>query len=100
MYKVGEKVVCVNDVFDPRSVELIPNRPKKDKVYTIRDIRYYDLLDKTGVLLMEINNPVNVYSRLHKSFMEPTFGIHRFAPVNNSVREDVLEEELELEEFL
>jgi len=100
MFKVGDQVVCINDVFDPRSIELIPNRPKKDNVYTIRDMRYYNMLDKTGVLLVEIKNSINVYDRFSKSFQEPTFSLHRFVPIDKLVREDVLEEELELEEFL
>lgn len=100
MFKVGDQVVCINDVFDPRSIELIPNRPKKDNVYTIRDMRYYNMLDKTGVLLVEIKNSINVYDRLSKSFQEPTFSLHRFVPIDKLVHEDVLEEELELEEFL
>ena len=102
MFKIGEQVVCVNDVFDPRSIELIPNRPKKDKLYTIRDILYYELLDKTGVLLGEIKNGSNVYNKLYKTYVEPTFGIHRFAPVNKTTRHEGIEEEEfeELEQFL
>ena len=99
MFDVGQQVVCINDVFDPRSILLIPNRPKKDKVYTIRDIRYYPTMDKAGLVLQEIKNPLSVKDLFNK-MQEPSFSIHRFVPVDKKVRTEVLEEELELEEFL
>ena len=52
MIKEGDQVVCIDDVFDPRSVIIIPNRPVKDRIYTVREMRYYDMHDKMGITLV------------------------------------------------
>jgi hypothetical protein len=93
MIKEGDQVVCVDDVFDPRSMLIIPNRPIKDKIYTIRELRYYDLHDKMGVTLVEIKNPVNVKDYFGK-LQEPSFNIIRFAPLDK-VLDSISIEELE-----
>lgn len=93
MIKEGDQVVCVNDVFDPRSIEIIPNRPKKDSIYTVREMRYYDMHDKMGITLVEIKNPTIVkdfFGRLQ----EPSFNIIRFAPLDQ-VLDSISLEQLE-----
>jgi len=90
--KVGSLVECINDVFDVRSIELIANRPKRGKIYTIRNIiKYSD--NKIGVLLEEIINDVILELNLDGLF-EPTFNIERFRELPE-VNIDELIEELE-----
>lgn len=74
--KVGSLVECVNDKFDPKQIELIPNRPKKGKIYTIRLIKQYPN-NKIGLLLEEITNEPLMLPNLDGLF-EPTFDINRF----------------------
>ncbi len=95
MIKEGDQVVCVDDVFDPRSMEIIPNRPVKGIIYTIREMRYYDMHDKMGVTLMEIRNPVIVRDLFGRK-QEPSFNIIRFAPLDD-VLESISIEELQEE---
>ena len=93
MIKEGDQVVCIDDNFDPRSMEIIPNRPKKDSIYTVREMRYYDMHDKMGITLVEIKNPLMVkdfFGRLQ----EPSFNIIRFAPLDQ-VLDSISLEELE-----
>jgi hypothetical protein len=91
MIKEGDQVVCIDDVFDPRSMHIIPNRPKKDNIYTIREMRYYDMHDKMGVTLVEIKNAQNVKDYFGK-VQEPSFNIIRFAPLDKVLDEISLEE--------
>jgi|LauGreDrversion4_2_1035121.scaffolds.fasta_scaffold319082_4 hypothetical protein len=93
MIKEGDQVVCVDDVFDPRSMEIIPNRPIKDKIYTVREMRYYDMHDKMGVLLVEVKNSKNVRDMFGKT-QEPSFNVIRFAPLDK-VLDSISIEELE-----
>ena len=93
MIKEGDQVVCIDDVFDPRSIEIIPNRPVKDKIYTVREMRYYDMHDKMGVLLVEVKNPINVRDLFNRK-QEPSFNIIRFAPLDK-VLDSISIEELE-----
>lgn len=92
MIKAGDQVVCIDDHFDPISVEIIPNRPRKDVIYTVRDMVFYDMHDKMGVLLHEIHNP-KIVRGLFGTALEPSFNVIRFAPLD-----DVLDS-IELEEF-
>ena len=91
MIKEGDQVVCIDDVFDPRSIEVIPNRPKKDSIYTIREIRYYDMHDKMGVTLVEVKNAHNVRDFFGK-LQEPSFNIVRFVPIDKVLDEISIEE--------
>lgn len=91
MIKEGTEVVCINDTFPVESIMAIPNRPKLNQVYTVREIRYYNHLDKAGVLLEEITNPHNVHNLL-EGMLEPSFSITRFAPLDDVLSEISLEE--------
>ena len=58
MFRVGQKVVCVNNT--PELGKLLPVGfvfPNKNKTYTIREI--YETKGVVGVLLEEIFNPTN-----------------------------------------
>lgn len=87
MVEIGTRVVCVDDRFDSRSIAIIPNRPKKDLVYTIREIFEHPEVGAIGVLLDEISNPDLLHQKGH--LFEPTFSINRFVPV--TWEEDALE---------
>ena len=91
MIKEGDQVVCIDDVFDPRSIEVIPNRPKKDSIYTIREIRYYDMHDKMGVTLVEVKNAHDVRDFFGK-LQEPSFNIVRFVAIDEVLDEISIEE--------
>jgi hypothetical protein len=93
MIKEGDQVVCVDDVFDPRTMKIILNRPVKDNIYTVREVRYYDMHDKVGVTLKEIKNAHNVRDFFGK-VQEPSFNIIRFAPLDK-VLDSISIEELE-----
>lgn len=91
MIKKGEQVVCIDDSFHPRVFDLIPVRPVKDKIYTVRDIEYHNVNDKVGILLEEIYNPP-ILSGVLKTKKEPTFNIIRFAPLEKALDSVSLEE--------
>lgn len=91
MIKEGDQVVCIDDVFDPRSVIIIPNRPVKDRIYTVREMRYYDMHDKMGITLVEIKNP-RIVKDFFGKLQEPSFNIIRFAPLDKVLDEISLEE--------
>lgn len=94
MIKKSDLVVCINDSFDPKSIQTIPNRPIKGTVYAVRDMVYYDMHDKTGLLLVEIRNP-RIVKGLFGALLEPSFNITRFAPAREVLDSISL---LELEE--
>ena len=92
--KKGDLVVCINDSFDPQSMQVIPNRPTKGTVYTVRDVVYYDMHDKTGLMLLELRNP-RIVKGLFGALLEPSFNVVRFAPAHEALDSISL---LELEE--
>jgi hypothetical protein len=72
--KVGSIVECVNDIWEPRTLESVPNRPFKGNAYVIRDIIEYP--HGIGVHLEEIYNPDIVFPS--GRIAEPSFDINRF----------------------
>lgn len=54
MWHIGQRVVCIDDVFDERFVRIADGLPIKGMVYTIRTIREID--GEIGFLLHEIKN--------------------------------------------
>ena len=92
--EVGSLVECVNGNFEPKQIELIPNRPKQGKIYTVRLIKQYPS-NKIGVLLEEIVNEPLILPNLDGLF-EPTFDINRFREIAEASIEE-LTEILELE---
>ena len=89
--EVGSIVECVNGSFDTKSIELIANRPKQGKIYTIREIREYSKLNKTGLLLEELNNEPIFLPNLEGIF-EPTFNIERFREIPEMDISELVEE--------
>lgn len=92
--KIGSLVECINGNFEPKQIELIPNRPKQGKIYTVRNIKQYPN-NKVGLLLEEIVNDPLVLPNLDGLF-EPTFDINRFREIQDGDIEE-LTEILELE---
>ncbi|MEO0416121.1 MAG: hypothetical protein AAF226_14335, partial [Verrucomicrobiota bacterium] len=101
MYQNGQKVVCINDQFDPWVFDLFKSLPKKDQVYTVRAVRAgrsnpnfevgddaslnityaeYDIL----LLLEELINPDDPHSTIKQ---ELGFRAERFAPLDEEVEE-------------
>ena len=92
--QVGSLVECINGSFEPKQIELIPNRPKQGKIYTIREIKQYPN-KKVGILLEEtINEPLMLPNM--EGLFEPTFDIERFRELPEANIEE-LTEVLELE---
>ena len=79
----------------PLQIESIPNRPRRNSKYTIRDIKYYDLIDKTGLFLEEIHNPHTVRNIFGQP-MEPSFNLIRFKKAQKKKNEVVVQEEEEV----
>lgn len=110
MFSTGQKVVCINDQFDPWVYDLYRALPKKDRTYTVRAIApgrsqpqftvnddaelkltgaEFDIL----LLLKELQNPEDPHSSLKQ---ELGFRAERFAPLE----EDEEEEEAEVGELI
>lgn len=75
-FRVGQKVVCIDDVWPPYRHPLILLRPVHGEVYTIRFIEpaAYGI----GVLLEEIRNHPSVF---RDGAGEPGFLARRFRPL-------------------
>ncbi|MDO8516059.1 MAG: hypothetical protein Q7S28_02295 [bacterium] len=76
--KVGDKVVCVNDLFhsrftDPFTVGQL-NLPKKGQLYTVREA--VEATDGSAILLEEIINSKFIYDI--GGLREPAFSTERF----------------------
>ena len=80
-FRIGQKVVCVDDVFASRHYPGYEAWPTKNIVYTIRDIYNEDFEDgwATALLLEEIINPF--YDWLTLGNHEAGFSARRFRPV-------------------
>lgn len=89
--KIGQEVICIDDHFLPQQIELIPNRPVQDKIYTIRDI--FSTRMGRALHLEEITNPQLEHPSGLGTF-EPSFAVDRFRPlISDEILETVEEEE-------
>jgi len=81
MFKVGQKVICVDD--SPPSTANGANyclcRPRANEVYTVRGIHTEPHLDGYGIYLEELLNPSFIWS--DGSECEWPFSSTRFRPV-------------------
>lgn len=77
-------IICINDNFSPEKMAEIPNRPIKDKFYTIRDV--IKSQNGIGLLLNEVHNPKSGWTILNgiKFTFEPNFSIKRFSDINGN----------------
>jgi hypothetical protein len=87
---VGSLVECINGSFEPKQIELIPNRPKQGKIYTVRGIKQYPN-KSVGILLEEIVNELILKPDMEGLF-EPTFNIERFRELPEVNIEELIEE--------
>jgi hypothetical protein len=109
MFKVGQRVVCINDQFEPWVYDLYRSLPRKDKVYTIRAIGAgrsnpkFDIDDEAQlrltsadfdflVLLKELLNGEDPHSSAKQ---ELGFRAERFAPLLSEEQEESRAAELE-----
>lgn len=107
MFQTGQRVVCIDDSFDPWVFDLYKSLPKKNSTYTVRTLKSgrsnpqfvvdddakitvgaaeYDIL----ILLEELHNPDDPHSSIKQ---ELGFRADRFAPMQEDVEEN---EEFEL----
>lgn len=88
MFIPGQKVACVNDQFPLGTDKLYTALPRKDTIYTVRDlIPGVSLANSEGevaVYLVELVNPANRHG------IEYGFNAERFAPL------DTVEDEAEI----
>ncbi|MEM1442873.1 MAG: hypothetical protein AAGF67_11065 [Verrucomicrobiota bacterium] len=101
MYQQGQRVVCIDDSFEPWVYDLFKALPKKDSVYTVRSVKpgrsnpqflvdedanlsigaaEYDIL----LLLEELVNPDDPHSTIQQ---ELGFRAERFAPLEEDLEE-------------
>ncbi len=102
MFQTGQKVVCINDDFEPWVYDLYRSLPKKNDVYTVRSVGVgrsnptfavnddaeiqltgaeFDML----ILLKELLNPDDPHSTVKQ---ELGFRAERFAPLQEDTEEE------------
>lgn len=87
--KVGVLVECINDTWQQKTIETVPNRPIKGKYYTIRTVAQYT--HGVGVTLEEIVNARTVQYK--GQLLEPSFDAERFRELEDLPDiEELLEE--------
>jgi hypothetical protein len=90
MFDIGQKVACINDDFSPTVRHLYKQLPRKDEIYTVREVSIgrSKVTSSAGgeneisylVLLEELRNPNDPY--MHESAgQEMGFRSDRFAPL-------------------
>jgi hypothetical protein len=90
MFDKGQKVACINDDFSPTVRHLYKQLPRKDEIYTVREVSIgrSKVTSAAGgendvsylVLLEELHNPDDPY--MHESAgQEMGFRSDRFAPL-------------------
>ena len=103
MFKIGQKVICVDDHF-PRLKSVGIICPIRKRIYTIRDV--VPSLTNNGVsyLLEDIDN--SAFARLTRAKREPAFYPKHFAPATyltnetSEIAKRILEECPVVEEVL
>lgn len=75
MFEVGQRVVCVDDKFQPIDKEIFPDLPKEGQIYRVRDVvpgLQHDMTQTCSILLREIVSSPNRHG------FEPGFAPWRF----------------------
>jgi hypothetical protein len=102
MFQTGQKVVCINDQFEPWVYDLYTALPKKDRIYTVRamsagrsnpkfsvnddaEIQLTDAEFDILLLLKELQNPDDPHSSVKQ---ELGFRSERFAPLQTVSEEE------------
>lgn len=102
MFQNGQRVVCIDDSFDPWVFDLYTSLPKKNSIYTVRSVKpgrsnpqfqidnnanlsigaaEFDIL----ILLEELPNPNDPHSSIEQ---ELGFRAERFAPLQEDLEEN------------
>lgn len=106
MFTNGQRVVCINDDFEPWVYDLYRSLPKKDKIYTVRavsvgrsnptfavnddaEIKLVGAEFDVMILLKELLNPDDPHSSVKQ---ELGFRAERFAPLQDDEAEEHEEE--------
>ena len=106
MFDKGQKVACINDDFSPTVRRLYRQLPRKDEIYTVREVGLGRVkVTSAGagndvsylVLLEELHNPNDPYMH-ENSGEEMGFRSDRFAPLEELENTEYAEAERELEE--
>lgn len=101
MFQTGQKVVCIDDRFDPWVYDLYRALPRKDRTYTVRAVRagrsnpVFSVTDDAEIrltgadfdlllLLEELQNPDDPHSSVKQ---ELGFRSERFAPLETDEEE-------------
>ena len=102
MFDRGQKVACINDDFSAIVRRLYRQLPRKDRIYTIRDVRIGRMKITSGaggensvsylVLLDELYNPDDPYMR-EGAGEEMGFRSDRFAPLEEIENTEFAHEE-------
>jgi hypothetical protein len=100
MFDKGQKLACINDEFSATIRRLYRELPKRDHIYTVRDVRIGRLSVTSGsagpvsflVLLEELHNPDDPYMR-EGAEEEMGFRSDRFAPLEEAQETRYAEEE-------
>lgn len=83
MFRIGQKVVCVDARFPPEVWEVCEDIPERGKVYTVRDIElmgdYFTRVRGWALRLEEVRNPV-----VPPLISEAGFSITRFRPLTRA----------------
>lgn len=95
-FRTGEQVICIDDhIDDPMGI--IPNKPVKDKQYTIRDCFWRPSMQAWCCLLSELSNPPVPLEHDRNMTFEPAFKSTRFRPVQDYdplAQDESMDEEL------
>ena len=93
MFMPGQKVACVDDRFPLGIEKLYSALPKKDEIYTVRDlvpgVSLSNSEGETAIYIVELVNPSNSHG------IQYGFNAERFAPletVDETAEESVPEE--------
>ncbi len=96
MFSTGQKVACVDDQFPLGIEKLYTALPKKDVIYTVRDlmpgVSLQNSEGEVAVYLVELINPANRHG------VEYGFNAERFAPLATDEEEATEYEEVFAEE--
>ena len=98
MFMPGQKVACVDDRFPLGIEKLYSSLPKKDQIYTVRDlvpgVSLSNTEGETAIYLVELVNPANSHG------IEYGFNAERFAPLEtvDETAEESIPEQVGVEE--
>lgn len=79
MFKIGQKVVCIDDSINPETAPYMPLRPKLNEVYTVESIHQEPNIPGYGIRLVELPNPSIPWSDGDEQ--EWSLDAHKFRPV-------------------